>query len=110
MWVQWLTYLITLLSGAGSIVLVVIKKESVWFSILEYACFAIAALSLTYAVFLTVLHAARLKRWIIRLLNSNELSRRVLENFGFRTVLFSIISFLKTICNIYVLLSCRQQM
>lgn len=93
-WVQILVCVIALLSGVGSIIMVSVDFEKAWFAALTYALFAVAALSLAYAVYLIVRYAPRLKRQIIAFFERYDFTYLLLRNYGFRTVVMTIVSFL----------------
>ncbi len=62
-------------------------------AILAYTLFAIAAVSLFYAVYLIIKIVPTAKRDVTRLCEKNEFTQRLIKNYGFRTVVFAIGSF-----------------
>lgn len=62
-------------------------------AILAYSLFAIAAVSLAYAVYLIIKIIPTAKRDITELLEKNAFTQRMIKNYGFRTVVFAIGSF-----------------
>ncbi len=56
---------------------------------LVYAIFALAAITLAYAVYLIVRFAPRAKDSLAALLNSNAITRSLVKNYSFRTVVFA---------------------
>ena len=84
--------LITLLCMVGSIGVLFFDYENTPLSVLVYALFALSALSLGYTVYALIIVAPQIKGWIIDLLNKNNITAKILKNYGFRTVLFSAFS------------------
>ena len=59
-----------------------------------YAVYALAAITLFYAVFLTVKYSKGLKGRVVSLLESRPLTEKLLRNWGFRTVVTASVSLL----------------
>lgn len=72
-----------------------IKEE--WLSILSYVLYALSAILLTYSVFLIVTTIPHVKQIIVKKLESREFTRSLLKNYGFRTIIFAIGSFVMSI-------------
>ncbi len=85
-----IVWVVTLLSIAGSIVCVVILTESVF----SYFTYGFAGIGLTYSVYLVVKRAPVVKDKIIRALKSRAFTRAIMENYEFRTVVFTSASLL----------------
>lgn len=89
-----IAYTLTALSVAGSLAALLLGFLSDRFlSVVAYVLFAVAALSLAYTVYTIVIYAKDTKRLITDLLYSNPISKRMIESFGFRTVIAAIFSF-----------------
>ncbi len=89
-----ITYLITLASVIGSLFMLIVDfSASVSLSFLAYTLFGIAAVTLGYTIYTIVIYAPGMKGRITEILESNELSSRMIKNFGFRTVVTATISF-----------------
>ena len=82
----------TLLSAGGAIVCMLLLTELPW-AVVSYLSYALAATVLFFAVFTTVTYAPRLKNACIRNITRTEFGRRMLEQYSFRTVIFSIVAF-----------------
>ncbi len=67
--------------------------------IAAYFSFAISALGLAYAVCVFIFAAPVIKRMTLELLNSNELTKKLISNWGFRTVITSSVAFGISIVN-----------
>ena len=67
------------------------------FEILSYLLFAIAGISLTYSVYLIIPLFPKIKKGIIRWMEKYYFTHLLLRNFGFRTVIFAIGSFLMSL-------------
>lgn len=96
-WVKSLTFIVTSLSATGSLLTLLIDYENSIFSILAYTLFGIAGLSLAYSVYLLVPLIPKAKRKIIGWMLKRDFTYLLLRNFGFRTVIFSILSFIMSV-------------
>ena len=96
-WAKVLTFIITLLSATLSLVMVGLGLENGTLAIIAYIFFGIAGVSLTYSVYLIIPLFPKMKTGIISFLESREFTRLILRNFGFRTVIFAIGSFLMSL-------------
>ena len=63
------------------------------FTIFHYICFPLAAISLTYFVYTIVYFAPTMKKNFIEKLEKNKFTKKMLKNYGFRTIVMSVISF-----------------
>lgn len=90
LWFLILAYLLTAAAIAASILALVMPNFPEYFS---YACFAVAAVSLFYTVYTLVRFAPRAKRELQSWIDRHEFTRDLKENFGYRTLIFSIGSF-----------------
>jgi len=84
-----LTYLVAVISIVAAITFAVLAPSSLGLQILSYICYALAAISLGYTVYTIVLFAPKIKRNITALLRKSQLISRMLDNYGFRTVLLA---------------------
>ena len=92
-----LTFIITLVSATLSLIIVSLGIENGVVAIISYALFGVAGVSLTYSVYLLIPLFPKIKTGIISWLEKREFTRLLLRNFGFRTVIFSIGSFLMSL-------------
>lgn len=93
-WAFFTTYFSTLTFAIGALCAVFLGwLEKGALAILSYVLFAFAAISLSYAVYLTVRLAPKLKRAIMAMLCRRAFTRRLISDFGFRTVMFAGLSF-----------------
>lgn len=92
-WAIALTYILTLVSAVGALLTLLVDVESVAWDILSYCLYAVAALSLSYAVYTIVLFAPSMKRATVERLERNKFIRALMKNYGFRTVIFAVGSF-----------------
>ena len=88
-----LTYILTVVFISGALMMLFIDYTGTIFEIVAYTLYGLAGVSLAYSVYSIVIYAPGMKKRISDLLMSNSLSRRIIENWGFRTVLTSTISF-----------------
>ncbi len=86
-----LSIIITVVTASLALTLVILNKSQ---SILAYASYALAALSLAYSVFVIIMFAPKLKESIIVALKKNKFTADILENFGYRKLVFAIWSFI----------------
>lgn len=97
LWAVVLTFTVTVISAVAAIVIAAVSFEKAPLSIVAYSLFAIAAISLTYSVYLIVKKIPTYKQSVVDYMEKHEFTRRLLHNFGFRTVVLSIISFVASL-------------
>lgn len=96
-WAQVTTYFVTLLSAAGSLLILLVDFEKSFLVVFAYTLFGIAAISLAYSVYLLARLAPVLKKKIIAWASKYEFTYLLMRNFGFRTIIFTIGSLLTSI-------------
>ena len=96
-WAKVLSFIITLLSATRSLVMVGLGLENGTLAIIAYIFFGIAGVSLTYSVYLIIPFFPKMKSGIITWMEKHEFTHLLLRNFGFRTVIFAIGSFLMSL-------------
>lgn len=69
------------------------KEGYVVLEILSYVFYALSAIFLAYSVYTVVLFIPIWKKKIVEILKKREFTAKILEHYGFRTVVFSIFSF-----------------
>ena len=85
-------YLITALVCAASITLAVLGDTRPVWQILFYVTYGVAGLTLAYSVYTIVIYAPTVKQSLIRLIKKSAFGRRMLESYGFRTIIFAACS------------------
>lgn len=95
--VKVLTFIITLISATLSLVMVALGLENGALAIIAYILFGVAGVSLTYSVYLIIPLFPKMKNGIIAWMEKYEFTHLLLRNFGFRTVIFAIGSFLMSL-------------
>ncbi len=96
-WVKVLTFIITIISAIGALLMLLVDYDGNALAIIAYTLFGIAGLSLAYSVYLVIPLFPKMKAGIMSFLESYEFTRLLLRNFGFRTVIFAIGSFLMSL-------------
>lgn len=96
-WVKVLTFIVTLVSATLSLVMVALGLENDALAIIAYILFGIAGVSLAYSVYLIIPLFPKMKKRFIAFMEKNEFTHLILRNFGFRTLIFSIGSFLMSL-------------
>lgn len=85
-----LFYIFFAVITAGTIVLVVlVPKQTIW----HFVLYVLAAILLAYFVYTMVIFVPKMKNGIIKLLQKNKFTNSLLKDFGYRTIVFSIVSF-----------------
>ena len=85
-----LFYIFFALVLTGTLVLVIlVQNQTIW----HYILYVIATVSLTYMVYTIVIYAPRMKENFIKLLRKYKFTNTILDNYGYRTIVFSICSF-----------------
>lgn len=96
-YVKVLTFIITLVSATLSLVMVALGLENGVLAIVAYTLFGIAGVSLTYSVYLIIPLFPKMKKAIIEWMEKRDFTHLLLRNFGFRTLIFAIGSFLMSL-------------
>ena len=96
-WGKALSFLVTMVSAIAALCMLLVDYEGNDLAIVAYSLFGIAGVSLAYSIYLFVLIAPNIKNYCIDLLESNGFTHRMLRNFGFRTVVFAIVSFVMSL-------------
>lgn len=87
-----LLYAVTLCACVGAISTLLWKNTPQWVSFLAYFLYGVAAISLGYTVYTVVIYAPGLKGRVIDFMKKNRFTARLLENYGFRTVMEACLS------------------
>lgn len=95
--VKVLTFIVTLISATLSLVMVGLELENGALAIIAYILFGVAGVSLAYSVYLIIPLFPKMKSGIIAWLEKRNFTHLLLRNFGFRTVIFAIGSFLMSL-------------
>lgn len=96
-YVKVLNFIITILSATLSLVMVALGLENGVLAIIAYILFGIAGVSLAYSVYLIIPLFPKMKSGIIAWMEKRNFTHLLLRNFGFRTVIFAIGSFLMSL-------------
>ena len=92
-----LFYVFFALITAGTILLVcLIQKQTVW----HYILYCLAALFLTYFVYTMVIFVPKMKAGIISYMQKHKFINKLLEDYGYRTIVFSVFSFVLNVAYI----------
>lgn len=89
-----LTILTFILSATLSLLMLLIDYEKTALSIVAYSLFGVAGLSLFYSAYIIIPLIPTIKRKIVSLLQRYDFTYLLLKNFGFRTLVFAIGSFI----------------
>ncbi len=96
-WAKVLTFTITLISSALSLLILLIDYSGSALEIVAYTLFGLAGISLAYSVYLIIPLFPKMKKNVVAFLEKYTFTRLILRNFGFRTVIFSISSFFMSV-------------
>ena len=96
-WAKILNFIITILSATLSLIVVVVGLEDGLLAIIAYVLFAIAGVSLAYSVYLIIPLVPKMKSGIIAWMEKYNFTHLLLRNFGFRTLIFAVGSFLMSL-------------
>lgn len=97
LWAYILTFFLCLASAVGALCMLLVDYEGNALAIIAYSLFALAAITLSYSVYLLVRFAPKVKHTIIRFMEKYDFTYLLLRNYGFRTIVFSIGSFCMSI-------------
>ena len=76
---------------AGTITLVALGFTNAFWI---YILYVLSAVCLTYMVYLVVKHSGDIKSMVIRSLQKHRITRQMLEDYGYRSVIMAILSFI----------------
>lgn len=93
-WGKAIGFFSTLVLSAGALCILLVDYEGSALSVVAYALFALAALSLAYSVYLLVKIVPKIKRGAVERMEKREFSRLLLRDYGFRTLIFAVWSFI----------------
>ena len=88
-----LVYVLTVCAVVGASVLAALGTAHLVPEIVSYVVFALAAVLFGYTVYTVVIYVPVIKRKIVGELKKHKFTANILENYGFKTVLFSTVSF-----------------
>lgn len=92
-----LIYLLTLSAIVMSIVFAVNTDKGGVFSIIGHVCYVLSATLLGYSVYTIVIYAPIIKNHVNRMLRKNRFTANMLDNYGYKTFVFSVFSALTTL-------------
>ena len=76
---------------AGTLTLVItINEQTIW----HYILYIISAIMLSYFVYTIVYLAPKMKENIVKTLKKHKFTNKILSDYGYRTIIFSIFSFI----------------
>lgn len=91
-WIIVLTFVLTVIFSSCAIPFAIINFQSLSLQILTYLSYVFASLFLAYSVYLLVVFAPRIKATVTALINKTSFGKRILSQYGFRTLIFATIS------------------
>lgn len=96
-WAKILTFIVSIVSAVGALLMLLVEYENNALAIVAYTLFGIAGTSLAYSVYLLIPLFPKMKNGMIEWMEKREFTHLLLRNFGFRTVVFSVGSFLMSL-------------
>ncbi len=94
-WFMTLAFLLTAIFAGGSLVLLLLNLGERFYS---YIVYAFAGTFLAYAVYLIVILAPKMKKFYLETIKKYKFTRKVYEDYKFRTVVFSSSSLFINFC------------
>ena len=86
-----LFYIFFVILTVGTITLVIIEPtQTVW----HYVLYALSAVTLTYFVYTMIIFVPKMKAGIIKALKKHKFTNKLLADYGYRTIVFSVFSFI----------------
>ena len=92
-WMIAVIYFVTALAIVGAILILQIDYSGSYLEIIAYCLFGVSALCLTFAVYISIVLAPKIKNKLITFLQSYKFTNNLLYNYGFKTVVFAVLSF-----------------
>lgn len=96
-----LFYVFFTLLTAGTLVLVILVQKQ---TVLHYILYVLASLTLAYFVYTMVIFAPKIKNNTINFLQNHKFTNKLLEDYGYRTIVFAVFSFILNIAFISLIL------
>jgi len=96
-----LFYIVFTLLITGTLILVILSPKQ---TIFHYMLYAFSAVSLAYFVYTIIYFAPKLTEKTIKTLRKYKFTSSLLDNYGYRTLVFSIISFILNIAYVAFML------
>lgn len=96
-WAKIVTFIVTVVSAIGALLMLLVDYDANALAIVAYTLFGIAGVSLSYSVYLMIPLFPKMKSGIITWMEKHEFTHLLLRNFGFRTVIFAIGSFVMSV-------------
>ncbi len=97
-----LVYIVTVLSCGGAIFFAIANFGGLLFEVLSYLLYAVAAITLGYSVYTVVIYAPSIKHTTITMLRKNSIVAKIMDNYGFKTLIFSSFSFALTVAFVLI--------
>ena len=94
-----ITYILTLIFISSSLAMLFVDYTGSLLEILAYTCFGLAGVSLGYSVYTIVIYAPGIKKNFMGMIRSNPNLNMVLSDWGMRTLISAVISFVFGIAN-----------
>ena len=94
-----ITYILTLIFISSSLALLFVDYTGSLLEVLAYTCFGLAGVSLGYSVYTIVIYAPGIKKNFMGMIRSNPNLNMVLSDWGMRTLISAVISFVFGIAN-----------
>ena len=95
-----LFYVFFVLVTAGTLVLVILVQKQ---TIGHYLLYVLSALALTYFVYTMVIFGPKMKSFTINLLQKNKFTKSLVKDYGYRTIVFGVCTFIINIAYISLL-------
>jgi len=96
-----LFYTFFMLITSGTLVLVILIPNQ---TIFHYFLYVLAACALTYFVYTMVIFAPKMKKNTIQFMQNHKFTNKLLEDYGYRTIVFSVCSFILNVAYISLIL------
>ena len=96
-WGKAISFLTTVICSVGALCMLGVDYEGSALAGIVYGLFGLTALSLAYSVYLIVIIAPDAKKNTVALLEKHRFTHMLLRNYGFRTVVFAIGSFIASV-------------
>ena len=87
-------YIITVIAIAASIVVSVIEFDTLVMNVITYLIYAVALVGLSYSIYTFVAVAPKMKKRFVEWSKKYEFTDNLVRNYGMRTIVFAIGSFL----------------
>ena len=97
-----LAIIILIVIAVSTVIMLTAEIKDTALEILKYCLFGLSAVGLAYSVCVFVFAVPKIKEMTLELFSRREITRRLISNWGFRTVITSTVAFVMSVINSFI--------